>query len=513
MLSPGTRQGQGNPAPVVSSRSRRTKPTAAREVTTCPNEASGIGPEGHTPVAVGALSLQPAFPPQVCRDILRRVRHQTQTSEISTPPSPSSRRGERARGGHGWRPRFFTIWTGQAFSLVGSSLVRFALIWWLTEQTGSATVLATASLVSMLPAIFVAPFAGALVDRWNRRWVMIIADGSIALLTAFLAYLYWLQVAEIWHVYVILFLRSLGSIFQDPAMRASVPLMAPKHQLARVEGLNDTVQGLVTIVSPPLGALLLEILSMQGALAIDIVTAVLAIGPLLFLSIPQPERTESPEEPQSVLKDMAAGFRFVWNWRGLLFLFVVLAGWQFFMAPSFSLLPLVITQRFGGGAFELGWINSAHGLGLIGGGFILSVWGGFRRQTMTALVGLTGVGFGSLAFGLVPGDAFWLALAVIFLRTLMFPMIKGPIMAIFQSYVPPEMQGRVFSLLISAVSVTAPLGLAIGGPIADAFGAHSLFILAGVGCLATALIWALSPTIMHLEDRPRLRGDEVVGGA
>ena len=409
------------------------------------------------------------------------------------------------KNNHDWRPRFFTIWTGQAFSLVGSSLVHFTLIWWLTEQTGSATVLTTASLMSMLPAIFMAPFAGALVDRWNRRLVMIIADGSVALLTAFLAYLFWLQVAELWHVYVILFLRSLGGLFQEPAMRASVRLMAPRYQLTRIEGMNDAVQGLVTIASPPLGALLLEFISMQGALAIDIITAVLAIGPLLFLVIPQPERAESSEKPLSLLGDMAAGVRFVWNWRGLLFLFVVLAGWQFFMAPSYSLLPLVITQRFGGGAIELGWINSAHGLGFIGGGFILSVWGGFKRQTMTALMALVGVGVGSLAFGLVPGDAFWLALVVIFLRTLMFPMIKGPIMAIFQSHIPADMQGRVFSLLISAVSVTAPLGLAIGGPIADAYGPHTLFIIAGVGCLVIAVVWALNPTIMHLEDQAQQR--------
>ena len=391
-------------------------------------------------------------------------------------------------------------------------MVRFALIWWLTEQSGSATVLMTATLVSMLPTIFVAPFAGALVDRWNRRWVMIVADGSIALLTALLALLYWLQVEQIWHVYVILFLRSLGGVFQGPAMRASVPLMAPKHQLARIEGLNSTVQGVVTIVSPPLGALLLEILSMQGTLAIDIVTAVLAIGPLLFLSIPQPERDRAYEGPSSVLKDMAVGFRYVWNWRGLLFMFVVLAGMQFFIVPSFSLLPLVVIEHFGGGVFELGWVNSAQGLGFISGGFLLSIWGGFKKRTLTPLIGLLGVGLGSVAFGLVPGDALQLALVVVFLRNLMFPLIKGPITAIFQSHVPPAMQGRVFTLQMSTISVMSPLGLAIGGPVADAFGAHSLFLVAGIGCLAIALTWALSPTIMHLEDRLPQRTDIAAGG-
>jgi DHA3 family macrolide efflux protein-like MFS transporter len=144
-------------------------------------------------------------------------------------------------------------------------LVRFALIWWLTEETGSATTLAVASAVTMLPLIVLGPFGGALVDRWDRRWVMVISDGIIALLTVLLAYLYWLEVAQVWQVYAILFLRSLGGAFQDSAMRASTSLMAPKEQLTRVSGMNETLQGIVNVVSPPLGALLLEVLGLARA--------------------------------------------------------------------------------------------------------------------------------------------------------------------------------------------------------------------------------------------------------
>jgi DHA3 family macrolide efflux protein-like MFS transporter len=411
----------------------------------------------------------------------------------------------------GWQIRFFTIWTGQAFSLVGTALVRFTLIWWLTERTGSATVLATASLVAMLPTIVLGPIVGALVDRWDRRLVMIISDGTIALLTAFLAYLYWLGIAQVWHVYVILFLRSLGGTFQWPAMRASTSLMVPREQLTRIGGMNETLQGVVNIVSPPLGALLLEVLSMQGTLTLDVVTAVVAIGPLLFLRIPRPEAGGPCGERRSVLRDVAGGFRYVWNWRGLFFMLVVLAALRFFLVPSFTLLPLMVTRYFGGEALELGWINSAHGFGFVAGGFILSVWGGFRRRTATALIGLIGVGIGSLAFGLIPANAFWLALIVMFFRTTMTPMIRGPVMAIFQSSVPPEMQGRVFTLLVSAVSAMAPLGLAIGGPLADALSVRALFILSGVGCLLISLVWALNPTIMHLEEESGQQiGEQVV---
>jgi DHA3 family macrolide efflux protein-like MFS transporter len=391
---------------------------------------------------------------------------------------------------------------------VGSALVRFALIWWLAEETGSAITLTAASLAAMLPFILLGPFVGSLVDRWNRRWVMIVSDGIIALLTALLAYLYWLQVARVWHVYVILFLRSLGSTFQDSAMRASTSLMAPREQLTRVGGMNETVQGLVNIVSPPLGALLLEILDMQGTLAIDVVTAVIAIVPLFFVHVSQPQhgtssQANTPRDKWSaVVRDTVAGFRYLWNWRGLFFLLVVIALVRFFIAPPMSMLPLLVTRHFGGGALQLAWVNSANGFGFVAGGVILSLWGGFRRRTLTAIVGLFGVGVGTVIFGLMPPTAFGLALVIMFLRTIMVPLIRGPIIAIFQSSTPPEMQGRLFTVLMSVISVMAPLGLAIGGPLADAFGVRLLFILGGAGMVLMALIWVCTPVVLYLEDRP-----------
>ena len=409
-------------------------------------------------------------------------------------PSPTSQVGQK------WRVRFFTVWTGQAFSMVGSALVRFTLIWWLTERTGSATVLTTASIVSILPFIALAPVAGVLVDRWNRRRVMIIADAMIALFTLLLAFLYWLGIVQVWHVYAVLFLRSLGDGFQDPAMRASTSLMVPKSELARVGGMNETLQGVINIVSPPLGAVLLEIWTLQGTLSLDVITAAMAIGPLLFITVPQPQAREPHVTRKSVFQDMGEGLRYMLNWRGLFYMCIVLAVMRFFMAPSFSLLPLMVTRHFGGGALELGWMSSAHGFGFVLGGLILSVWGGFKRRTMTALVGLIGLGIGSVGFGLVPGNAFWLAAGLMFVRTAMLPMLRGSVLAIFQSHVPFDMQARVFTLLVSLVSAMAPLGLLVGGPLADRFGVSVLFIGSGAGCLAIALIWALTPTIMRLED-------------
>ena len=211
-----------------------------------------------------------------------------------------------------WKQRFFTIWTGQAFSLFGSTLVGFALIWWLTQSTGSATVLALASLAGLLPQVFLSPFAGALVDRWNRRVVMIGADASIAAATLVLTYLFLAGAAQVWHVYVIMFVRSSLSAFHWPAMQASTSLMVPEQHLSRVAGINQALSGTMNIIAPPLGALLLGVLPMQGILAIDIVTALLAVTPLFFIRIPQPAGAAPlagrPSAKPSVWQDMRQGF-------------------------------------------------------------------------------------------------------------------------------------------------------------------------------------------------------------
>jgi DHA3 family macrolide efflux protein-like MFS transporter len=413
-------------------------------------------------------------------------------------PVPTAEGPASPAHGKRWEARFFAIWSGQAVSLVGSALVQFALIWWLTETTDSPTILATATIVATIPMIALGPFAGVLVDRWSRRRVMIVSDTMIATFTAALAVLFWLDLAEVWHVYAVLFLRSFGDVFQFPAMRAATSLMVPRDQLTRVGGMNETLFGVVTIVSPPLGALLLELVAVEGTLAIDMATAVLAIAPLLVLRIPEPEAVTASEQT-SPLADLRQGLSFVWNWRGLLYLLLVMAGMRFFLAPAFSLLPLMVTQHFGGGALELAWLSSAHGFGFIAGGLILSAWGGFRRRTVTALAGLIGVGIGFIGFGLMPASAFIPAIAVMFVRTAMVPMIRGSIMAIFQTNVPPDIQGRVFTLLMSTISIMAPLGLAVGGPLAEAAGVPIVYVVAGSGCLLMAAAWGLNRTIMNLE--------------
>jgi DHA3 family macrolide efflux protein-like MFS transporter len=411
----------------------------------------------------------------------------------------------------GWQLPFFSIWTGQAFSLVGSRLVQFALVWWLTETTGSATVLAMATLVAILPGVILGPFAGTLVDRWNRRVVMIAADAFVALVTAWLAYLFWTGSATMWHVYVAMLARALGGAFHWPAMQASTSLMVPKKHLSRVAGLNQTLQGALSIVAPPLGALLLSLLPLQGIMAIDLVTAILAIVPLLFVVIPQPEKVEGAAQKSSVWSDFRTGLRYVAGWPGLMIILAMAMIINFVVNPAFSLMPLLVTDHFGGAALQLGWLQSAWGVGMLAGGLLLSVWGGFRRRIYTSMMGLVVAGVAIMVLGVVPSGLFWLALVALLVAGLMNPLINGPLFAILQATVEPAMQGRVFTLVQSLAAAMMPLSLAVAGPVSDAIGVQTWYIFGGATFALMGILTFFIPAVARLEDgRPEAEDGQLV---
>lgn len=395
---------------------------------------------------------------------------------------------------------FLVVFAGQAASLFGSELVQFSLVWWLTRESGgSATTLALASLVGLLPPVFLGPFAGALVDRWSRRGMMMAADGLVALATLALAALFTLGVVQVWHVYVLLFVRALGGAFHWPAMQASTTLMVPKRHLSRAAGMGQALRGTAGIAMPPLGALLLASAPLPAILALDVGTALLAIAPLVFVRIPQPVR--SGEEPPSVWFDLRTGVRFVWGWRGLAVLIGMISLLHFFAAPAFSLVPIAVTRAFDGGAFELAWMQSASGAGLLLGGLLLGAWGGFKRRIVTVLSGIALMGGCVAIVGVLPCTALWVAVGAIFCAGLLAPLAVGSFQAIQQAVVPPEIQGRVFTLARSGMDVMSPLGMLVAGPVADAVGVQGWYTLAGVVVASMACGAFFVPALMKLEER------------
>jgi DHA3 family macrolide efflux protein-like MFS transporter len=387
-------------------------------------------------------------------------------------------------------------------SWVGSQVAMFALIWWLTDKTGSATVLATATMVSMLPQIVLGPIAGVYVDRWNRRITMIVADGSIALVSLALAYLFWSGQAEIWHIYVVMMARALGGMFHWPAMQSSTALMVPKKHLARVSGLNQAMGGALNIVGPALGALVLEYAEIQHALMIDVTTAVLAITPLLFIVIPQPARQDrdQADAKPSMWTELREGAQYMFQWRGLVLLTAMAMVFKIALTPAFSLLPLMVRDHFDGGAPELATLQSAFGIGIILGGTLLGVWGGFKRRILTTMMGISVVGVALVGLGLLPPGWFDAAIPLMFVGGFSAALCDGPLFAVLQGTIAPEMQGRVFMLFGSLVSLTSPFGLAVAGPVTDAVGIQIWYVVAGILCAGMGIWGFFLPAIVHIEE-------------
>ena len=411
-----------------------------------------------------------------------------------------------------WKGTFFTIWGGQALSLLGSQLVQFALIWYLTINTGSATVLATASFVGMLPQVFFGPLIGTLVDRWNRRWIMLLADSIITLATIALAVLFALDVVAIWHIYLAMFIRSLAGSFHGNAMNASTSLIVPVENLTRIQGINQMLNGGLNVVSAPMGAFLLGILPIQGILIIDVITALIAILPLSFIQIPQPARISQEEMDYdvqtTVWEDFKAGLQYMLGWPGLLIIGLMTVALNFTIIPAFSLLPLMVKDYFGGNAIHLSWVEAAMGIGIIIGGALLSVWGGFKRKILTSMIGLMGMGAGTLILALAPSSALLIGVGGALLVGLMSPFTMGPFFAVIQSTVEPDMQARIFSLLSSVGTGITPIGLIIAGPVADRFGIQSWFLLGGSLCILMATVGLYIPAVMNIEEKRRAMTDQ-----
>jgi DHA3 family macrolide efflux protein-like MFS transporter len=403
-----------------------------------------------------------------------------------------------------WKTIFGAIWTGQAFSLLGSSLVQFALVWWLTQTTGSATVLATSTLVAMLPQIFLGPFAGAIVDRIDRKKVMIIADGSTALVTLGLVFIAWQGALQPWHIFVAMFLRSLGQAFQWPAMQSSTSLLVPDEHMARVAGMNQALQGGMNIVAPPLGALLLAWIPLHWVLSIDIITALMAILPLFFVVIPQPVHQtamDSKSPIKTILADTKEGFVYVWAWKGLMYIILMAVLINFLINPAFTLMPLLVSKHFNGGAVQYSWMESLTGIGIVAGGVILSVWGGFKRKVYTCSMGLVGMGAGILLIGMAPASLLVMALCGACLVGITNPLVNGPLFAIVQVKVDKEKQGRVMTMINSFCTAMSPIGMLIAGPVSDRYGLQPWFIMGGVMCVLMALAIFAIREVATIEDQ------------
>lgn len=398
-----------------------------------------------------------------------------------------------------WLRVFAPIWAGQAMSLLGSQIASFALIWWMTVTTGSATVLATATMVAVLPGVLLGPLIGAYVDRWDRKTVMIISDLATAIAAAALGLLFLTGAIEIWHIYVSSFIRGVGGYFHLAAMRAATTLLVPERHFTRVAGLNQMLTAGIGLLSPPLGALAVTLAPIHTLMWLDVVTALIAIAPLLLVTVPSPPaRTQQTH----ILQDLKESFAFVGTWRGLVLLTVSSVILNFLLAPALALGPLLATKQFGGGALEIAWITAAMSAGILTGGALITIIGGFKNQIATSIWGVIGMGIAGLAPAFALPDQLWLAVAGLYLLGVANAFANAPIMSIMQSAVPPQLQGRVFMLSGSLSGAAMPVGLAIAGPMTDWLGPQIWFQVGAITCIVMGAIQFSSRSIMSIERGP-----------
>jgi MFS transporter, DHA3 family, macrolide efflux protein len=403
-----------------------------------------------------------------------------------------------------WQPRFWTIWLGQALSLIGSALTQFVLVWWITQTTNSANALAIAGIAGLLPQAVLAPIGGAVADRYSRRLIMIVADTITALCMIVLVILFASKSIQLWHVYTLMALRSSMQAFQTPASSASAAMLVPKDWLPRVAGMNQTLMGVMTIAAAPLGALALAWMPLERALLIDVATALLGIVPLFFYAIPQ-IRNANPNA--SLLADITEGLRFVRGNSGLVKLYGMLALVILTIFPTFSLLPLLIKDHFKGGINEVALLEGLSGIGMIVGGVFISVWPP-RNKVLMFLISFV-VSCGTVALtALAPSNMLWLAVAWWVLSGISFSTGQAPMTAILQIVVPNQMQGRTTALMNMIMGFAGPIGLVITGPLGESFGVRSVFIWGGA---LSALICALalfSKDLMGIERSSEKRSIE-----
>ena len=362
---------------------------------------------------------------------------------------------------------FVIVWFGQLISLFGTALSRFALTIWAWELTGEATALALVGLFSFAPAVLLSPIAGALVDRWNRKFVMMISDLAAGMSTIVVFILFSTDSLEIWHLYVAGAFSSTFEAFQFPAYSAAISMMLPKEQYARANAMLSMAQSASQIFAPALAATLLALIGVGGVLLIDIVTFTVAVSALAFVFIPQPTETaEGKAGRGNLLTESIYGFKYIWARPSLLGLQMMFFMLNLFSTIVFILLAPMILSRTDNNELILGTVQSIGAIGGLLGGLAISIGGGPKRLAHGVLGGMIVVGlFGNVPLGLGRGIVVWSIAS--FITFFAIQVLNASNQAIWQAKVAPDVQGRVFATRRLIAQITAPVGMFIAGPLAD----------------------------------------------
>lgn len=399
---------------------------------------------------------------------------------------------------HNWQFKFFTIWVGQAVSLITSAILQTAIIFYLTEKTGSAMVLSMASLVGFLPYAVFGPAIGVLVDRYDRKMIMIGADLIIAAAGAVLAIIALYMDLAVWMVMVVLFIRSLGTAFHSPALNAVTPLLVPEEQLTKCAGYSQSLQSISYIISPALAALLYSAWELNAIIAFDVLGAMIASITVAIVRIPKLS-AEVQGEKANFIKEMKEGFYVLRQNKGLFALLLIGTLYAFVYMPINALFPLISMEYFNGGPMHVSIAEISFAFGMLIGGLLLGFFSNYKRRIILITVSILMTGAGLAIAGLLPPSGFIIFVICCAVIGLSVPFYSGVQTALFQERIKPEYLGRVFSLMGSIMTLSMPVGLIISGFFADKVGLNHWFLISGILIIGIAIICPMVTEIRKLD--------------
>lgn len=414
---------------------------------------------------------------------------------------------------------FLTIWIGQLASIIGSGLTNFGLGVWVLKETGSVTQFSLIIMFASVPAIIAAPFAGVIVDKWKRKWLMVISDSVAGISTITIFVLMYFNIFEVWHLYLTAAVSSLFSSFQMPAYQSTIPLLVPKEQLGRANGMVQMADALSIVVAPVMAGFLLASIGIKGILLFDIFTFLIALSTIMFVKFPELSESEKDPKKVSFFQDALFGWKYIMDrpgLRGLLIYFAVVN----LLLGYFNVLlqPLILSFT---NEKMLGIALSITGIGMLVGGIAMSIWGGPKNKVL-AVIG-SGAISGIFLMMLGLKESVVLVTAATCFMFLLLPVGNAASQVIWQSKVPLNVQGRVFALRRMIAISLSPIAYITAGPLVEkvfdpavqkgafAYGITTLigsgegrgigllFILLGLGWILTSVTVYLNPRVRALE--------------
>ncbi len=388
-----------------------------------------------------------------------------------------------------------TIFVGsQALSMLGSMLVQYAIMWHITLTAKSGTMQMIAIICGILPTFFISPFAGVWADRYDRKLLIMLSDSMIALTTLVVAVLYITGHGSIGLLFVASAIRAVGQGIQSPSVGAFLPQMVPEENLTKVNAANGSIQSAIMLIAPMVAGALLTVSTIEAIFFIDVSTAAIAVGILLFgLKVPPHERALS-KVTVSYFHDLREGFVYIARHPYVKRFFVFCACFFFSAAPVAFLTPLQVTRSFGSEVWRLTAIEIAFSSGMIAGGVVMGTWGGLKNRIHTMALASFGIGAMTFALGLVP--VFWIYLALMAITGVTMPLFNTPATVLLQEKVEPEFRGRVFGVMGMISSIMMPAGMLIFGPVADIVRIEWLLVGSGIAIFVLGFMLIGSRTLV-----------------